>query len=452
MEKKLSKLSIDDQNNEAQLLKEILLKASSHDINVQLEGVKQVKNVASRELNPPIDQLVALGIIPILVDCLKKGNEELALEATSILAIIASGSSEWAQKITAAFAVPQLIELLSSPNESLREWVVQILGHMIDAGSESANECIRQEVVDHVVKSLTPVSSPSFIECVYRNFVRSWNHRDNLPSMELVEKVLPVISSLLTREDLETLFHSISMISLLANVGNSVIDLIVESGVMKQLVPFLSHDQDKMKHITVKALGNLVVGNDEQTQAILDEGVLQYFPELLLSKNEKIVKSGLWFLSNICAGNIQQIQAVIDAGLIPSIIKALGEESYRNQIEAAWAVSNISQGGTAEQILFLVDNGLIPSLCHLLTSIDNQVLMVALDTVNNIIMSSDDRQKSVVRDISRCGGLESIEKLQFHDNSDIYNLASKILEEFEELIFEVEKEGEEEVMNFEENC
>ena len=287
MEKDLSKLSLDDRNNEAQLLQDIIFKASSHDINVQLEGIKEVKNAASRELNPPIDGLVGLGIIPILVDCLKKGNEELELEVASILAIIASGS-EWAEKIVAHGAFPGLIELLSSSNESLREWVVRILDRMIVAGSEAAYECIKQEVVDHVVKSLTPVSSSSYIESVSCFVVNLWRVRDDTPSMESLAKLVPVLSSLLTREEVYTLCDSAEIISVLADAEH--IDPIIESGVMRQLVPFLSHNEDELKAITLHALANVIRGNDKQTQAVLDEGVLKYFPELLLSKNNNIVK------------------------------------------------------------------------------------------------------------------------------------------------------------------
>ena len=280
MEKDLSKLSINDQNNEAQFLKDIVLKASSHDINVKFEGIKEVKHVALRWSNTPIDQLVGLGIIPILVDCLK-GNDKVNLGATLTILINISG------------------------------------------------------------------------------------------------------------------------------------------------------------------------GTDEQTQTILDEGVLKYIPGLLLSSNHELVSNALWLLSNIVGGNQEQIQAVIDAGLIPSIIKALTKEYVENRREAARAVSNISQNGSTEQIMFLVDNGLILSLCHVLTLTDKEVLMEALKTMKNIIKLSGDRQKSVVRDISRCGGLDSVQMLESHGNSEIQGLASEILKKLEEFPFEDE---EEEAMNFEENC
>ena len=430
MEKKLSQISLADQNNEAQLLKDVVFKASSHDINVQLEGIKEVKSVVSRELNPPIDRLIGLGIIPILVDCLKKWNEELAWEATSTLAIIAPGSSGWAEKIVAAGAVPELVQLLSFSNEPLREQVVLTLRHMLDAKSESSDECLWQRVLDCVLKSVTPISSSSYIECVSQFVVNSWQLRHNTPSMESLETVLPVLLSLLTLEDLDILFHSISMISSLSCLGKGFIKRVIESGVMKQLVPFLSHDQDKIKTIVVHALAIIASETDEQTQAVLDEGVLKYFPVLLLSKNENIVTHALWFLSNIGSGNVEQIQAIIEAELIPSIINALDKGSNENRREGALAVANISQNGSTEQITFLVDNGIISSLCHLLTSTNNIVLTAALITMKNIIKSSTDRQMSIVQDIRRFGGLASLQLLKSHSDYQIYHLASDFLQEF----------------------
>ena len=446
MEKELSKLSLDDGNEEAQLLNDIIFKASSHDINVQLEGVKKANSVISGESNRPIDHLVGLGIIPILVDCLKKGNEELSLEATCTLGIIAFVSPRWAQKIVTAFAVPEFIKLLSSPNESLREWVVRTLDYIIRAGNESESECVRQEIIDHVVKSVTPDASSSFLKCVSQ-FVFNW-YETRVYSLECLEKLLPVVSSLLTREDQEILFHSIEIISLLADERS--INLIIGSGVVKQLVPFLGHDKDQLKTITLKTLGNIVAGTDEQAQAVLDNGLLEYFPGLLLSSSEDIVTYTLWFLSNITAGNQEQIQAIIHAGLIPSIISASTKGSDKNRREAAWAVSNISQNGSTEQIIFLVDNGVIPFLCSFLSLTDNQVLAAALNTMKNILKSSNGHETSVAKDIRRCGGLASIQRLEKDSDFQIHDLASEIINQF----FKEKEEEEscEEPMNFEENC
>ena len=448
MEKELNNLSLDDRNNEAQLLKDFVFKASSHDINVQLVGIKEVKSVASRELNPPIDQLVDLGIIPILVDCLKKGNEELAWEANSILAIIVSGSSEWAEKIVAVGAVPELLKLLSSPNESLRERVVQILGHMVDAGNESAKECYRQGVLDYVLKSVTPFASSSFVQCVFQFIENSCNIRENTDWMESLEKLLPVVSSLLIREDLDILFHSIKIVLWLVEAEH--IDLIIESNVMRQLMPLLSHDNNKLKALTVKVFGNIVIGTDEQAQAVLDNGLLKYLPELLLSSNQELVSNALWLLSNIAAGNQEQIQAVINAGLIPSIINAMDKGSDGTRREAVWTVCNISLNGSMGQIKLLVDEGVITPLCSHLTSRHSMVPLLVLETIEKIIKSSDDRQMAVVEGIKKCGGLASLQLLMEQDNWQIHKLASKVINGF--FSSEGAEKPSEEPMNFEENC
>ena len=441
----MSNLSLDDRNNEAQLLNDIIFKASSNNINVQLEGIKKVKSVASRELNPPIDKLVALGIIPILVDCLKKENEELELEAVSTLAIIASKSPEWAEDIDAAAAVPGLVKLLSSPSESLRERVVLTLAHMIEDGSESADECLLQRVFDHVVKSVTPVSSSSYIKCVSQ-FVFNWYEIEDY-CQETLEILLPVVSFLLTREDVDTLFQSIRMIDKLADTGH--IDPIIESGLIRQLVSFLIHVEDKLKALTLKVLINIAAGTDEQTQAVLDHGFLKYFPGLFLSKNENIVIDALWLLSNIAGGNQEQTQAVIDAGFIPNIINALDKGSNDKQRWAVEVIYSISAKRSTKQIMFLVDNGVIAPLCSVLTLTYNEILVTALYTIYNILKSINGHKTTVAKDIIRCGGLASIQKLEKDNNFRIHKIAFEIIDEF---FKEKEEESYEEPMNFEENC
>ncbi len=43
---------------------------------------------------------------------------------------------------------------------------------------------------------------------------------------------------------------------------------------------------------------------------------------------------------------------VIDAQLIPQLIYVLLHGDFKTQKEAAWAVSNLTVGGTAEQVLY----------------------------------------------------------------------------------------------------
>ena len=103
-------------------------------------------------------------------------------------------------------------------------------------------------------------------------------------------------------------------------------------------------------------MGNIVTGNDIQTQVIINCGALPVLLSLLSSPKDAIRKEACWTISNITAGNFNQIQSVIDANLIPPLIHLLQYGEFKTKKEACWAISNATSGGLAkpEQIRYLV--------------------------------------------------------------------------------------------------
>ncbi|KAH6940011.1 hypothetical protein HPB50_024013 [Hyalomma asiaticum] len=148
------------------------------------------------------------------------------------------------------------------------------------------------------------------------------------------------------------------------------------------------------------------------------------------SAAEALWKEAVWFLSNITAGNNQQVQAVIDAGLIPMIIHHLSKGEFQTQKEAAWAISNLTISGTKAQVSYLVEQGVVPPLCNLLTVRDPQVVQVVLDGLNNILKIAGTQFYAVASSIEECGGLDKIEALQNHENEEIYKLAYEIIDQY----------------------
>lgn len=70
----------------------------------------------------------------------------------------------------------------------------------------------------------------------------------------------------------------------------------------------LRHTQNNVVSAALRAVGNIVTGDDQQTQVVLNCSVLPCLLNLLGSPKETIRKEACWTISNITAGNKNQIQ------------------------------------------------------------------------------------------------------------------------------------------------
>lgn len=185
----------------------------------------------------------------------------------------------------------------------------------------------------------------------------------------------------------------------------------------------------------LRTVGNIVTGNDRQTQIMLNSLVLPALDFLLRNERETIRKETCWTLSNITAGTKPQIQKVIDANIMPSLIQILQHGSFKIRKEAAWAISNATMGGDDAQIRYLVDQGCIPPLCDLLEVQEPRIVEVVLDGLENILVVGQRDAEEVgganlyASYLEDCSGLEKLEYLQAHPNHDIYEKVYRIIDE-----------------------
>jgi hypothetical protein len=110
--------------------------------------------------------------------------------------------------------------------------------------------------------------------------------------------------------------------------------------------------------------------------------------------------------------------------------------------EAAWALANACSGGTPEHIKYLVDSGLIEPFCELLTSADPRIILVALEGIENLLKVGERLSKQTgineyVLSIEEHKGVDNIEALQNHPNTEIYEKSIGILENY----FQAEEEN-----------
>eukprot|EP00253_Pinus_taeda_P004943 PITA_04943 len=411
---------------------------ASDDIKAKEAAVVYIRNLLSIESNTPIDAVIHSGAIPLLVDILRGDVPELQFEAAWALTNIASGTSEHTKVVIDHGALPILVELLSSAHDSVREQVVWALGNIVGDSPAYADLALAHGALLQLLAQFNGDAKISFLRnatWTLSNFCRGKPQ----PPFDQIKNVFPVLRWLIHIQDHDVLTCACWALACLTDGSTLNVQAVIDADICPKLVELLSYQSSYVVIPALETIGNIVTGDDVQTQVVIESQALPSILHLLTNTGTKktIVKEACWIISNITAGAKEQIQAVINAQIFPPLLFLLANAEFSIKKEAAWAVSNATSSGSDEQIKYVVNHGCIQPLCDLLECSDPSTITVCLECLENILRLGEAYKIAGITDINvyvclieDADGLDKIEGLLSHQNTEVYETALMILENY----------------------
>jgi len=441
----LPTLTKSDINNRLSNMSSLVEAINSNDSKKRYTATVEFRRMLSVEEQPPIQQVINSGVVPRLMQFLSFNDDcKLQFEAAWTITNIASGSTAHTKVIVDNGGICAFVKLLRSPNPEVQEQAVWALGNIAGDSPEYRDLVLQTNNCMHLLIAIINAPKEPKITMLRNatwcmsNFCRG----KPKPNFGKINSCIPVIAKLLMQRDEEILTDSCWALSYITDDQTTdnlkIAAVLHQKDVCSRLIYLLQHGKSAVQVPSLRTIGNIVTGDDHQTQAMLSHNPLPALLGMLSCQKKTLRKETCWTISNITAGTPEQIQQVIDANLVFPLVNILKGDSFDVQKEAAWAISNIASGGTDAHRRFIVSQGAINALCVILKCTDAKLILVVLDALRSILKvgekdandADNGGENKFAMMVEEHDGLDILEELQRHENEEVYDKSVKILQDF----------------------
>ena len=371
------------------------------------------------------------------------------------LFLVASGTSKHTWSLIENGAVAPLIRLLSSNDANLVEQAVWALGNISGDGYKCRDYLLSLGCLTAVSTMITKVLAaraegkkvqPTLLRNAAWAFSNLFRGKP-APPLAAVSPSLPVMSTLLENDDSEVVVDVLWAVTYFTDSGEDRITHILSTDIVSKVINYLSCQDPTKQMPALRAIGNILTGTNEQTQAVLEMNALQPLFDLVGSSKRTLRKEACWAISNIAAGTPEQIQLLLtNEGMKTLFTILLGkaapggaaapaagqEANFELKKEIAWIFANISSCCSEQQLKSVDPKILIAALCANLKIKEAKLVALSLLGIKRILdLFNDENNENRVADyLEEIGGVETIEDLQSHQKYEVYQTACDIITQY----------------------
>ena len=323
----------------------------SEDAKMRLESMTQIRKLLCSDHSPPIAEVTNTGILPVFLRYLEKYDDP-KLQIETVWALIPF-TSEQTEAVVDAGVLPPLVALLDPQNvENLQKKAVWALGNIAGDSPFCRDRVLQAGALPPLLRCL--VDADIELLRISSSTLSNLCRGKPPPPFHYIQPAIAVVRVLLNFPDDEILTNVCCALSYLTDGTNDRIQAVVyERDIIPRVVELLDHESPSVHTPAVRMIGNIVSGDENQTQTVLQcPRALPLLSKLLSHPNDEIVcQETLWALANVTAGTQHQIQAVIDSGVLNQFDTLIQGGQSKITFEILTVLSNAAAaGGTIKQV------------------------------------------------------------------------------------------------------
>lgn len=124
------------------------------------------------------------------------------------------------------------------------------------------------------------------------------------PDYTLVRDAIPTLIKVLVENDKEDIITDICWaLSYLSDGAKDRIQDLLDQRLLAKMIVLLGHQNVAVAIPSLRTIGNIVTGDDSQTQVAVEAGLIPALNEILSHPKKSVRKEACWVLSNITAGS-----------------------------------------------------------------------------------------------------------------------------------------------------
>lgn len=279
-----------------------------------------------------------------------------------------------------------------------------------DGNSSNADQQFYQQLQQELPQMLQQIASTDFQEQLAATVkFRQILSREHRPPIDVVIQsgVVPNLVNFMNENQPEML--QLEAAWALTNIASGTSDqtkVVVEAGAVPLFIQLLYSNSIEVKEQAIWALGNVAGDSTSYRDYVLNCGAMQPILSLFELNKISLVRTATWTLSNLCRGKKPQPDWTIVSQALPTLAKLIYSMDTETLVDASWAISYLSDG-PAEAIQAVVDARIPKRLVELLNHQSTLVQTPALRAVGNIVTGNDLQTQVVIN----CGVLGALRNL-----------------------------------------